>query len=238
MINLHIKHFLIFFIIFYFFQANADEKLIAGTVSCSVQWSERCEEKKIFSVPENYLLCHHTIVIAEKAGDASHQVVASDQSSITVYFQAKGNQDRFKPTGASIKLNIELFGVKKTESCKENVLAPIKNPEVPALAPANDTKIVDTAPAPVPAKPTDDLANTHACACSQWLNWMKVERCLAQEKRADRPPCDSYEVTIQCVSSKEECRAMQKDNCPQIVGLNQSTSLKRLFIENSPYCQP
>lgn len=230
------KLFLFFSIIVCFHQSYADEKLISGTISCSAEWNELCEDKKIISVPEHYRLCHHQIVIAEKNGEASHQVVASDQSSITVYFRAKGNQDRHKPAGASIKLGVDLSGVKESETCED--VAPVQAVEIPAPTPPNDSEVAKEMPAPTPEpepKPVD--AAMDACACSQWLNWMKVERCLTQEKRADRPSCDSYEVTIQCVTSKEECRSIQKDSCAQVVGLNQSTSLKRLFVENSPYCQ-
>jgi hypothetical protein len=218
--------------------AYANEKLIAGSINCTAEWNELCEDKKIISVPEKYRLCYHDIVIASQAGDANYQVVASDQKSITVYFRAKGNQDRSKPSAASINLNVALFGVKDTDSC-DDLPAPTK-PVIsvsPASLPSPDIETINTSTA-APETPVDAPTKVHACACSQWLNWMKVEHCLTKEQRADRPPCDSYQVTIQCVTSKDECRAIQKDNCPQIAGLNQSTSYKRLYIENSPYCQP
>lgn len=236
MTNPKAKLLLLFFLLSSY-QVHADEKLIAGTISCSAEWNELCEDKKIISVPAHYRLCHHEIVIEKKSGEASYQVVASDEKSITVYFRAKGNQDRIKPSGASINLSVDLTGVEETETCEESISSATENPvaAAPVAAPSNivemskeitTTESVDTAQIKI-----------HACACSQWLNWMKVENCLAKEQRGDRPPCDSYEVNIQCVTSKDECRSIQKDNCPQVAGLNQSTSQKRLFVENSPYCR-
>jgi len=211
---------------------HANEKLISGSIKCSAAWNELCEDKKIISVPDNYRLCHQEISIAEQSGDASYQVVATDSTSITVYFRAKGNQDRLKQKGAAIKLNVGLFGVEKTDTCEESTAV--------AMPGSTEPEISITPAASIPDNSITNAAtqeNPHACACSQWLNWMKVEQCLSRPQRPDRPPCDSYEVTIQCVSSKDICRNIQKDNCPQVVGLNQSTSLKRLFIENSSYCQ-
>jgi hypothetical protein len=215
----------------------AEEPLISGTIKCTAEWNELCEDKKILSVPAHYRLCHHNIRVAEKTGDAGYQVVASDQSSITVYFRAKGNQDRFKPQGANIQLDVKLLGTKDTEACEESAAKaqPVVEPATPALSPPPAEIVLTPPPAPTA---NENITTPHACACSQYLNWIKVENCLAREKRDDRPPCDSYEVTIQCVASREQCRSLQKDNCPQVVGLNQSTSFKRLYIENSPYCQP
>jgi len=239
------KNLIVLLVFFSIVKSHADEKLIAGTVSCSAAWNELCEDKKIISVPEHYRLCGHHIAVSEKLGDASHQIVASDQKSITIYFRAKGNQDRFKPVGASIKLNVDLSGVKDTESCDESgstekqvPTTPITTPSKTIEDPVESTNPTPTsAPTPATVETVDAKINSHACACSQWLTWMKVEHCLTKEQREDRPPCDSYQVTIQCVNSKEECRALQKDSCPQVAGLNQSTSQKRLFVENSPYCQ-
>jgi len=236
MTRYNIRCFIFLLLLSLCFHTHANDKLIAGTISCSAEWNELCEDKKIISVPDNYRLCHHEIIISENSGDTSHKMVASDQKSITVYFRAKGNQDRSKPKGAFVKLNVELSGVKDTEAC-ENI-TPIKTPELSAPISSNTPELSQETPAST-SEPlsVDTASNVHACACSQWLNWMKVEHCLSKEQRSDRPPCDSYEVTIQCVNSKDECRSIQKENCPQVVGLNQSTSLKRLFIENSPYCQ-
>jgi len=242
---LNIKNLIVFLSIFSVAQSHADEKLIAGTVSCLAAWNEHCEDKKIISVPDRYHLCSHHITVSEKLGDANYQIVATDKKSITIYFRAKGNQDRLKPVGASIKLSVDLSGVKETESCEASDSTEKHAPAAPMItsskiieAPAESADSIPTsAPSPATAESVDAQINSHACACSQWLNWMKVEHCLTKEQRSDRPPCDSYQVTIQCVKSKEECRALQKDSCPQVAGLNQSTSQKRLFVENSPYCQ-
>lgn len=223
-----------------------------GEVTCNAKWNELCEDKKILSMPENHRLCEHEITVTEKTGDASYQVVGSDDTSITIYFRAKGNLDRNKPQPASIKLDVHMKGVPVKESCAGDTTHPASTNTVtthtattPAVTPVEkapsepaNTVTTPSASSPLPETAPSTHQNLQACACSQWLNWMNVERCLERGKGKEGVSCDSYPTSIQCVSSKAECQAIHKNDCPQVVGLNQSTSLKRLFIENSPYCLP
>ena len=127
-------------------------------------------------------------------------------------------------------------------------------PTPPALA-ATTTAAVTPAPAPstdttnpvvlegkvaavvaAPEAPANTLPKIHACACSQWIDAGKVTSCLELGSGRDKTSCDTFAAAIQCVTSREDCRAIQQDTCYQVMGLNQTTSQKRIFVSDSPYC--
>jgi len=250
----------IFFIIFNAsLQASQDTptftppEVAIGTFSCKAEWNQFCEDQKTIKVPEGHKLCKNTITVKEQMGDSSYEIVSTDSQGVTVKFHAKGNRDRIKQQGASIIFNISLLGVRENVDC---ISGAMKKPSV-AINPAPEPKaaviaekITETkieakpaeattlAPAPI-VSPTTAITQEqkpHACACSQWIDADKVFNCLANGHGRDNVKCDSFSTTIQCVASKEECHESQKENCPQIAGLNQTTSKKRIFVLNSPYC--
>jgi len=220
-------------------------EVAVGTISCKAEWNEFCEDQKKISVPDGHKLCKNTITEKEKTGDSSYEVVSTDNQSVTIKFHAKGNRDRFKQQGASIVLGVSLLGVRENVDCLSGLTNnPVVMPKTeiqpepkPAPVPESTGKTqAATVDNPVVA-PANEL-KPHACACSQWIDADKVFSCLTRGHGRDNASCDSYAATIQCVASKEECHESQVENCPQVMGLNRTTSNKRLFVIDSPYCQP
>ncbi len=254
---------LIFLTISFALQANEPNNFMppevaAGTVSCKAEWNQICEDQKTIKVPEGHKLCKNTVIAKEKNGDSGYEIVSTDNKGITVKFYAKGNRDRFKQQDSSIVLNILLLGVRENVDCTSGVVTkaittPVSEPKVAAIVEKNSAPAIETKTEVKPAEtaaptsaastatstitPTTQDPKPHACACSQWIDADKVFNCLANGHGRDNAKCDSYATTIQCVTSKDECRESQKENCPQIAGLNQTIAKKRIFVLNSPYCQ-
>jgi len=224
-------------------------EVATATLSCKAEWNQFCEDQKTIKVPEGHKLCKNTVTAKEQTGDSSYEIVSTDSHGVTVKFHAKGNRDRVKQQGASILLNISLLGVREHVDCVSGVTAkpattPAAEPNAvvvaekkPAPTIEKTAEIATPTPAAKTAVATPQEAKPDACACSQWIDADKVFNCLANGHGRENAKCDSYATTIQCVTSKDECRESQKENCPQIAGLNQTTSKKRIFVPNSPYCQ-
>lgn len=245
---------------------NEVKEIAVGTLSCKAEWNEFCEDQNIVSVPAEHKLCNYTIKATTKLGDSAYQFVTADKQSVTVKFSAKGNRDRFNQQGAHIVLTVSLFGVRSDASCPGDPVAPpavaatatpaaaAVNPPpapaaipTPALAPAptptttdNNSPAVIEGKAPstvvTPTIPASTLPKVHACACSQWIDAGKVTSCLELGLGRDKVTCDTFSAAIQCVTSREECRNLHQDTCYQVMGLNQTTSQKRIFVSDSPYC--
>lgn len=79
-------------------------------------------------------------------------------------------------------------------------------------------------------------AKPHACACSTWIDAIKVNNCLVVGHGRDNVDCSTFQASITCVNTRDDCRALWKEFCPEIAGLDQTASKKRIFVENSAYC--
>lgn len=223
--------------------ANEARELALGTLSCKAEWNEFCEDQNTVSVPEGHKLCKHNITVKQQSGDSSYSLVSTDTKSVTVKFSAKGNRDRFKQQSAHIVLEVALLGVRDDKTCVTGEVAstaalPTSQPAPQPLARAvTETTTVAPEEKITPATaPAITLPKVHACACSQWIDAGKVTNCLQQGHARDNVSCESFSTTIQCVTSRDECREIQKDDCYQVMGLNQTTSQKRIYVADSPYC--
>ncbi len=81
--------------------------------------------------------------------------------------------------------------------------------------------VVEETPEPTP----------HACACSPWIYASEAQECLSKGKK-----CEKMQADVHCVTDKTSCRDIQRKTCPNVVGLDQSKSNKRLYITDSPHC--
>jgi len=228
-------------------------EVAVATISCKAEWNQFCEDQKTIHVPDGHKLCKQIVTAKEQTGDSAYEIVSTDNQGVTVKFHAIGNRDRNKQQGASIVLNVSLLGVRENVDCNSGAAAKssvVTSAPVAAAPTSTSPAPASQASAPVetkaPATPASSEKTTrtttseprpHACACSQWIDADKVFNCLANGHGRDNVTCDSYATTIQCVTSKDECHESQKENCPQIAGLNQTTSRKRIFVPDSPYCQ-
>ena len=237
-------------------------EIVTATLACKAQWDEACDDKKIITAPPGHKICQHEVTVVQQSGDSQYQEAASDEKSLTIGFSAHGNLKKKDPKGADIQLQVVLRGVRETESC--DMAAPKAVATATAATPATATNtpapaetkptavtvteqkvVVEAAPAPEPAQEETKPApvsyhgpKVHACACSAWIDAMKVHECLVIGHGRDNKDCGTFQTSIICVTGKDECRDLQKEFCPQIVGIDQTNSKKRIYVENSPYCQP
>jgi len=222
-----------------------------GSLHCKAEWNEFCEDQKIVQVPDGYRLCKPDITVNEQLGDSHYEITHTDEHGITVSFNAKGNRDRLKPQGAVIDLAISLKGVRNDDDCaggKVRIVPtatnidknpppepPPSSPEIFAARSTPNAAEIATHPA-APANTESSGAKVHACACSQMLAAEKLSRCLAYGETREHASCDTLGASIQCVASKDECHELQNNSCYQMLGINQSTSQKRVFVPDSIYC--
>jgi hypothetical protein len=225
--------------------ANEPKEVAIGTLSCKAEWNEYCEDQNTVSVPEGHKLCSHAITVTQQTGDSAYSLVSTDAKSITIKFSAKGNRDRFKQQSANIMLRVSLLGVRDDNECVPgSAVKPSPTPkyEPKPEPPAETTATTSQAAPEVKVAPAQEVIvnappKVHACACSQWIDAGKLTNCLEQGHARDNVSCETFVATIQCVSSRDECRAIQQDSCYQVMGLNQTTSQKRIYVADSPYCQ-
>jgi hypothetical protein len=227
-------------------------EVTVGSIHCKAEWNEFCEDQKTIQVPDGYKLCKNTVTVKEKSGDSAYEITDTNTTGITVKFNAKGNRNRLKPEGAVIDLSISLQGVRIDDDCSGNVMIKptASNVDAPTPQAAATTavplmtnmmpKIAPKTEAPVAAAKSlhaSSEPNINACACSEWMQADKVTSCLIHGYGHDKISCDTLPASIQCVASKDECHDVQKENCPEVLGIDKTLSRKRLFVPDSPYCR-